>query len=101
MTKKIFKIASIVLLATTLTLAIITLINYYSYVNVLNKLTQPDVDLITKFDLQEDRDTYLYRTLGTIIWTCYIAIATTITTITSMILNKQKRAVSHCILKLV
>ena len=91
MIKKILKIVSIALLATTIILGIITLINYYSYVSVLNKLTNPETNLLSKFELQESRDLYLYRTIVMSVWTCYISIITAITTLAHFIINKKKR----------
>ena len=91
MIKKILKIVSISLLVTAIILGIITLINYYSYVSVLNKLTNPETNLLSKFELQESRDLYLYRTIVMSVWTCYISIITAITTLANFIINKKKR----------
>lgn len=89
--KKILTIINITLLIATVILGIITLVNYYSYVNILNKLTHPDTDLITKFELQESRDKFLYKTLTTTIYTCYVAIITAITSISNLIINRAKK----------
>ena len=91
MVKKILKIASILTLITTIVLALIALINYYGYVNVLNKLTSPSTNLLSKFELQESRDEYLYKTIVMSVWTCYVAIISAGTTIASYIVNKKKR----------
>lgn len=91
MAKKIVFITSIVLLLATLVLGIITLVNYYSYVSVLNKLSNTEIDVITKFDLRENSDTYLYKTLKTVAWTCYLAIFATISTIATLIMHRPKQ----------
>lgn len=91
MTKKIIFVSSIILLLATLTLGVITLVNYYNYVNMLNKLSSTEIDIITKFDLKENSDAYLYRTLKTVAWTCYLAIFASITTVVSLIMNRPKQ----------
>ena len=74
--KKILKIATFSFAIITIVVAIITLVNYYSYASVLEKLQSTDIDLLTKFELQEDRDTYLYRTLRLTPWALFLSLAT-------------------------
>lgn len=88
--KKILSIISVVLLAVCLALLITSLVNYYSYVSTLKTLSSQNLDLLTKFELQESRETYLFRTLKTLVWTAYVSIPSIITGIVCIILNCKK-----------
>ena len=92
MTKTILKYLSIALIATTIILSIINLSNYYNYANVLARLQSDKVDLLTKFELQESRDHYLYRTLRLLPWTMFISIFSAIISGLTLFLHiKPKR----------
>lgn len=88
--KKIIKTASIVLAIISIILCIITLVNYYQYANTLENLQTTDLDLLKMFELQEDRDAYLYRTLNTLPWTVFISIFSAILSSVSIILNHNR-----------
>lgn len=90
MTKKILKITCLTLLSISLILTILTLINYYNYVGTLNDLTTDSLSLMDKFNLQEARETYLYRTLKMTLITSYISIATILTCIATAIVTRKK-----------
>lgn len=93
MIKKILKYASFILIATTIILAIINLVNYYNYANVLAKLQSTKVDLLTKFELQESKDIYLYRTLRLLPWTAFVSIFSAIITGITLFLHiKPKKS---------
>lgn len=91
--KTIFKWVSIALLITTLILSIITLANYYKYVGIINDLSNTELNLLTKFELQESLNTYSLRTFKLLLWTCYVSIATVIVTITHLILSHKKNPI--------
>ena len=91
--KTIFKWVSIALLITTLILSIITLANYYKYVGIINDLSNTELNLLTKFELQESLNTYSLRTFKLLLWTCYVGIATVIVTITHLILSHKKNPI--------
>ena len=88
--KKIFKIISLVLLVATLTLAIATLVNYYGYVNVIEKAQETE-NVIEKFTLRDNQGIYLTRTLTCLLWTCYIAIATSLICIATHFVTRTKK----------
>ena len=92
-TKKIFKWASIILTIASLILCIVTLVNYYNYVGVINKLSGSELTLLEKFKLQESLDTYSLRTFKTLLWTCYIGIATAVITIVTFILHIKRNQI--------
>lgn len=93
-TKLMIKYAAIITLIITLIMSLICLVNYYKYVGIINKLRSEDIDLLTKFDLQEQRDSRLYAVLSSLIWTAYITIITTITNIASLLINKEAKKIN-------
>lgn len=90
MTKKILKITSLVLLSVSLILAIITLVNYYNYVDTLQTLTSSELTMIEKFELQDARENYLFKTLKIMLWSSYVSIATIVTCITTAVVARKK-----------
>lgn len=91
--KTILKYAAITTLILALVMSIISMINYYKYVNIINKLTSEDLDLLTKFDLQEQRDAKLYSALSSMIWTAYITIITIGTNIAHFFINQEPKKI--------
>lgn len=91
--KKIFKWVSVVLIIASLILCIVTLVNYYNYVGVINKLSSSELTLLEKFELQENLDTYSLRTFKMLLWTCYTGIVTSITTIVTFMLYIKRNQI--------
>lgn len=88
--KKILNIVSICALCVLLILLVTCLVNYYKYIGTLNALKNANLFEIDKFHLTENREKYFYRTLTTLVWTCYTGICAIITSITSLILAHKK-----------
>lgn len=89
--KKILKIISLALFITTLILAIINLVNYYGYVNCLEQLSNTDITMLDKFNIQESRETYQYRALTMLPWTCFISIISVIFSTTTYFITKETK----------
>ena len=78
MTKTILKYVSFILIATTIVLITITLVNFYSYTNTLSKIQSGNLTELAKFELQDSKNLYLYRTLRLIPWTSFISLISSI-----------------------
>ena len=91
--KKIIKIAAITTLILTLIMSIICMVNYYRYVGVINKLTSGEINWLTRFELQESRDSRLYAALSSLIWTAYISIVTIIINIANFIVGLEPKKI--------
>lgn len=89
-TKTILKVVSSILGVVAITLAIITLVNYYSYANTLEKLQSVDLTLIERFELQDSRETYLYRTLRLLPWTLILSVISVLVSTLSMLFVAPK-----------
>lgn len=89
--KKIIKITSLVLLCVAIVMNIVCLVNYYNYVSIIKKLTTPSIDLLEKFNLQEIRDSRLYSTLSSLVWSSYITIITLLINVVNFIINKKPK----------
>ena len=92
MKKTILKYASLLLIITTITLVVITLINYYGYTNILSEIQSGELTILEKFELQESKDAYLYKTLRILPWTCIIsALCAVVSTISIFTHSKAKK----------
>ena len=91
MTKTILKYASFALIAISMVLIIITLINYYSYTNTLASIQSGELTEIAKFELQDAKNLYLYRTLRLIPWTCIISFISAGVSATTLYLNLKSK----------
>ena len=89
MTKKILKYTSVALAIATIILSIVNLVFYYSYANILSEIQNGGLNEIAKFELQESKNLYLYRTLALVPWTCVVAIITTIISTISLLMNSK------------
>lgn len=91
MRKNILKYICYALISATLVLSIITLVNYFSYANVLTNLKNTELDLLTKFELQESKELYLYRILQILPWTCFISAISAVLCFVTLILNLKSK----------
>ena len=91
MKKNVLKYLSIVLISITIVFAIINLVNFYSYANVLAKIQSGNLTEIAKFELQESKELHLYNTLRLIPWTCFMSIASAIISAATLIINTKSK----------
>lgn len=91
MAKKILKIVSILLLIASLVLAIVTLINYYTFIDCINTLKDTSLNPLEIINLHEKRELFMLRTLSTMLWTLYIAIISCIVNIANFFISKKTR----------
>ena len=91
MTKKLLKYASYIMIGATIILAIINLVNYYNYANVLSQLQESNVDLLTRFELQDSKDLYLNRTLRLLPWTAFVSIFSAIVSGVTLFLHLKPK----------
>lgn len=89
MTKKILKYTCFALTTLTFILSIINLIFYFSYANTLAEIQSGSLSELAKFELQELKNLYLYRTLTMVPWTTIVSIITIIVSIVSFVLNTK------------
>lgn len=89
MTKKILKYTCFALMTLTFILSIINLIFYFSYANTLAEIQSGSLSELAKFELQELKNLYLYRTLTMVPWTTIVSIITIIVSIVSFVLNTK------------
>lgn len=89
MTKKILKYTCFALMTLTFILSIINLIFYFSYANTLAEIQSGSLNELAKFELQELKNLYLYRTLTMVPWTTIVSIITIIVSIVSFVLNTK------------
>lgn len=87
MKKNVLKYLSFILIVTSIVLAIINLVNYYNYANILSELQSQDLNLLKKFELQDSKDLYLYRTLRLLPWTAFVSISSAIVSAITLILH--------------
>ena len=92
MTKKILNYASFILIAISIVLIITTLVNYYSYANVLSSIQSSQLTELAKFELQDSKNLYLYGTLRLIPWTCFVTLLSSIVTASTLILNLKTKS---------
>ena len=91
MTKTILKYASFAFIAISFILLIITLINFYSYTNALATIQSGTITELAKFELQEAKNLYLYRTLAILPWTCFVSLIAITTSGTTLYLNLRSK----------
>lgn len=91
--KKIMTIISISLLTISIILMAITLIHYYKYVGIINTIKSADIDWLTKYELHQQRDLYLYRSLSLLVWTVYVGIATCISALATIIMYIPRKKI--------
>ena len=89
MTKKILKYTCFALMTLTFILSIINLIFYFSYANTLAEIQSGSLSELAKFELQELKNLYLYRTLTMVPWTTIVSIITIIVSIVAFVLNTK------------
>ncbi len=89
MTKNVLKYLSFALISITIVLAIINLVNFYSYANVLEKIQSGNLTEIAKFELQEAKEVHHFKTLRLIPWTCFMSIISAISSAASLIVNTK------------
>lgn len=90
MTKKVFKILSIVTLVALLVTCIATMVCYYKYIGIVNKISNSSLSLMDKFALQESKDTALLNTFRSLLWLMYVTLVTVIINITNFILQMDR-----------
>lgn len=90
MTKKVFKILSIVTLVALLATCIATMVCYYKYIGIVNKISNSSLSLMDKFALQESKDTALLNTFRSLLWLMYVTLVTVIINITNFILQMDR-----------
>ena len=73
----------------TFILSIINLIFYFSYANTLAEIQSGSLSELAKFELQELKNLYLYRTLTMVPWTTIVSIITIIVSIVAFVLNTK------------
>ena len=93
MTKTIFKYVNIALIVTSIVLIIITLVNYYSYTNALFTIQSGNLTEIAKFELQDSKNLYLYRTLRLIPWTSFVSLITSVVSGVTLYLHLNKKKI--------